>query len=391
MNSPAKPAIRPARPFFSSGPTAKYLNWSPGLLEQTALSRSHRSKVGKTRLKKAIAETRELLQLPKNYRAAIVPASDTGAFEMAMWSLLGPRGVDVFAWDSFGSDWANDAKNQLKIPDLRILQAEYGKLPDLAQADPKRDAVFVWNGTTSGVRVPHAEWIADNRQGLTLCDATSAVFAQKLPWNKLDVVTFSWQKSLGGEAAHGILILGPRAVERLETHTPNRPIPKIFRLTSGGKLNEALFEGATINTPSMLCVEDYLAALNWVRSIGGEAAMIRRANANLQLIAQWAAKTSWIDFLCASPEARSNTSVCLKITDPAFTRLEEKDRKAFVKSMAALLEDEEAGFDLDSYRAAPPGLRLWAGGTVEAADLIALFPWLDWAYAACLNRFSPKA
>lgn len=374
-----KPAARPARPYFSSGPCAKRLGWSPGNLSAASLGRSHRSKIGKARLKDAIERTRALLSLPDDYRIGIVPASDTGAMEMAMWSMLGARPADMLAWESFGQGWVADAVKQLDL-DARVLDAPYGEIADLSAVDPAHDVVFTWNGTTSGVRVPNADWISDRREGIVICDATSAIFAQPLDWAKLDVVTYSWQKALGGEGAHGVLILGPRAVERLETYAPPRPLPKIFRLTKGGKLNEAIFEGATINTPSMLCVEDYLDALKWASGLGGLEALHRRANENFKTLSQWVEKTDWIDFLCADPAIRSNTSVCLKIVDPKITALAEDDQRAFVKRMAALLETEEAAYDIGGYRDAPPGLRIWCGATVERDDIDALAPWLDWAF-----------
>jgi phosphoserine aminotransferase len=322
-----------------------------------------------------------LLGLPQDYRVAIVPASDTGAVEMALWSLLGARGVDVLAWDAFGKDWVVDVVDQLKIGDLRVMEAPYGRLPDLAKVDFDRDVVFTWNGTTSGVRVPNADWIADDRRGLTICDATSAIFAQRLDWAKLDVITYSWQKVLGGEAAHGMLILSPRAVERLQRHTPNWPLPKIFRLTKGRRLNEELFEGATINTPSMLCVEDYLDALAWAESIGGLDALIARSNRNAQAVTDWVARTPWIDFLAEMPATRSNTSVCLRVVDAEISSLPLPEQAAFAGKIAKLLEKEGIAFDIGAYRDAPPGLRLWCGATVETDDLLALLPWLDWAFA----------
>jgi phosphoserine aminotransferase len=345
------------------------------------LGRSHRSAEGKARLRLSIDRTRALLGLPQDYRVAIVPASDTGAVEMALWSLLGARGVDVLAWDAFGKDWVVDVVDQLKIGDLRVMEAPYGRLPDLAKVDFDRDVVFTWNGTTSGVRVPNADWIADDRRGLTICDATSAIFAQRLDWAKLDVITYSWQKVLGGEAAHGMLILSPRAVERLQRHTPNWPLPKIFRLTKGRRLNEELFEGATINTPSMLCVEDYLDALAWAESIGGLDALIARSNRNAQAVTDWVARTPWIDFLAEMPATRSNTSVCLRVVDAEISSRPLPEQAAFAGKIAKLLEKEGVAFDIGAYRDAPPGLRLWCGATVETDDLLALLPWLDWAFA----------
>jgi len=376
------PAKRPAKPLFSSGPTTKRPGWNLQNLQHAVLGRSHRSAPGKAKLRQAIDETRELLGVPADYRIGIVPASDTGAVEMALWSLLGARGIDCLAWESFGKGWASDIVEQLKLDDVRLLEADYGALPDLDQVDFTRDVVFTWNGTTSGVKVPDGNWIAADRAGLTICDATSAAFAQKLPFDKLDVTTFSWQKVLGGEAAHGMLVLSPRAVERLESYTPAWPLPKIFRLTKGGKLIEGIFEGATINTPSMLCVEDYLDALAWARSVGGLDALIGRADRNAAVIADWVARTPWVDFLASNPAIRSNTSVCLKIVDPAVSVLDTSGQAVFAKKMAGALQAEGVAFDIDAYRDAPPGLRIWCGGTVEAADLEALVPWLDWAFAA---------
>jgi len=375
------PARRPANPAFSSGPTTKRPGWNLQNLQNAVLGRSHRSTPGKARLRQAIDETRALLGVPADYRIAIVPASDTGAVEMALWSLLGARGVDCLAWESFGKGWVSDITGQLKLDDVRLLEAGYGDLPDLAQVDFARDVVFTWNGTTSGVKVPDGNWIAADRAGLTICDATSAAFAQKLPFDKLDVTTFSWQKVLGGEAAHGMLVLSPRAAERLESHKPAWPLPKIFRLTKGGKLIEGIFEGETINTPSMLCVEDYLDTLAWARSVGGLDALIGRADRNAAVIADWVARTPWIDFLAIEPQTRSNTSVCLKIVDAAVLALDKSGQAAFAKKMAGALEVEGVAFDIGAYRDAPPGLRIWCGGTVEAADLEALMAWLDWAFA----------
>ncbi len=331
-------------------------------------------------LHEAISRTSALLGMPKDYRLAIVPASDTGAVEMALWSLLGARGIDILAWESFGSGWVNDVTKQLKLKDVRVFEADYGTLPDLTGVDKDRDVIFTWNGTTSGVRVPDGNWITADRGGLTICDATSAAFAQDLPWDKLDVVTFSWQKVLGGEAAHGMLALSPRAVERLETYTPAWPMPKLFRMTSGGKLTQDLFQGATINTPSMLAVEDYLSALSWAEKIGGLPALIGRADANLKIISDWVARTPWVDFLAVDPAIRSNTSVCLRIIDPWFAALDAAGQAKAAKQMASMLEAENIAYDIDSYRDAPPGLRIWAGATVEGADLAALMPWLDWAW-----------
>ncbi|ACI94262.1 phosphoserine aminotransferase [Afipia carboxidovorans OM5] len=377
----AKPALRPNVPHFSSGPCAKRPGWTPENLKDASLGRSHRAKVGKAKLKLAIDLTREVLEVPADYRIGIVPASDTGAVEMALWSLLGPRPVTMIAWESFGEGWITDVVKQLKLKDVTKLTAGYGEIPDLAKADKNSDIVFTWNGTTSGVRVPNADWIAADREGLAICDATSAAFAQKLDWSKLDVVTFSWQKALGGEGAHGMLILSPRAVARLESYTPPWPMPKIFRMTKGGKLNEGIFVGETINTPSMLCVEDYLDALNWAKSVGGLKGMTARADANTKVLSDWVAKTPWVDFLAADPAIRSNTSVCLKVVDPAITALPADAQADFAKKLVAAVEKEGAGYDLGAYRDAPPGLRIWCGATVEAADVAALTQWLDWAFA----------
>jgi phosphoserine aminotransferase len=375
------PAARPRNPRFSSGPCAKRPGWTPELLKDAALGRSHRAKLGKAKLKRAIDLTREALGVPAGYRIAVTPASDTGAVEMALWSLLGARPVDMLVWESFGAGWATDVVKQLKLADARVMTAPYGELPDLTKVDFDHDVVFTWNGTTSGVRVPDAKWIPADRKGLTICDATSAAFAQDLDWPKLDVATFSWQKALGGEAAHGMIILSPRAVERLETYAPPWPLPKLFRMTKGGKLMEDFFEGATINTPSMLCVEDYLDALEWARSIGGLKTLLKRADANLKAIADWAAKTPWIDFLARVPATRSNTSVCLKVVDKEVTALPAEAQAAFAKALASALEKEKVAYDIGAYRDAPPGLRIWCGATVETADVVALTLWLDWAFA----------
>ncbi|MFY9772657.1 MAG: phosphoserine transaminase [Xanthobacteraceae bacterium] len=380
MTSPI-PSVRPRVPHFSSGPCAKRPGWTLQNLGGAFLGRSHRAKAGKAKLKYAIDLTREVLQVPADYRIGIVPASDTGAIEMALWSLLGPQPVTMLAWESFGEGWINDVAKELKLKNVTVLRAPYGELPDLRAIDPASDIVFTWNGTTSGTRVPNADWIAADRTGLTICDATSAAFAQALDWPKLDVATFSWQKALGGEAAHGMLILSPRAVARLETHTPPWPMPKIFRMTKGGKLNEAIFAGETINTPSMLCVEDYLDALQWAKSIGGLKALQARADANAKVIADWVARTSWIDFLTRDPALRSNTSVCLKVVDPAVTRLSAEAQAGFVKEIAAALDKEGVAYDIGAYRDAPPGLRIWCGSTVERSDVEALTLWLDWAQA----------
>jgi len=384
------PGVRPAIPHFSSGPCAKRPGWSLQALTDAALARSHRAKLGKGKLKRAIDLTREILQVPADYRIGIVPASDTGAVEMALWSMLGARPVTVLAWESFGEGWVSDVQKELKLKQLAVLKAPYGELPDLAKIDWSTDVVFTWNGTTSGVRVPNGDWIAADRAGLAICDATSAAFAQRLDWPKLDVATFSWQKVLGGEAAHGMLVLSPRAVARLESYTPAWPLPKIFRMTKGGKLNEAIFEGETINTPSMLCVEDYLDALAWAKSIGGLNALIARADANTKVIADWIRRTPWVDFLARDPATRSNTSVCLKVVDPAVTKLAADAQAGFAKSLAAMIEKEGAGYDLAHYRDAPPGLRVWCGATVEANDVEALTGWLDWAFARTKDAL-PKA
>jgi phosphoserine aminotransferase len=375
----AKPGTRPGRPYFSSGPCAKPPGWDPRHLSLDSLGRSHRSKIGKARIVHAMDLTREILGIPADYRIGIVPASDTGAVEMALWSLLGPRTVTMLAWESFGEGWVTDVVKQLKL-DARVVKAPYGELPDLAAVDPATDVVFTWNGTTSGVRVPNGNWIAADRQGLSIADATSAAFAQDIDWAKVDVGTFSWQKVLGGEGAHGVLILSPRAVERLESHTPAWPLPKIFRLTKGGKLNEGIFKGDTINTPSMLAVEDYIFALEWAQGLGGLPALIARADANAAAVDAWVARTDWIAHLAVDPTTRSNTSVCLKFADGALPGMDADAQAALVKRMAALLESEAAAYDIASYRDAPPGLRLWCGATVETDDLQALFPWLEWAF-----------
>jgi phosphoserine aminotransferase len=385
----AMPGVRPLVPHFSSGPCAKRPGWNLQALTDALLGRSHRSKVGRAKLKRAIDLTREILEMPADYRLGIVPASDTGAVEMALWSLLGARPVTVLAWESFGEGWVTDIVKQLKLKDVCVLKADYGDLPNLAAVDPGSDVVFTWNGTTSGVRVPDADWIAADRVGLTICDATSAAFAQPLDWAKLDVVTFSWQKALGGEAAHGMLALSPRAVHRLEAYQPAWPLPKLFRMTKGGKLNEALFEGETINTPSMLCVEDYLDALQWAKSIGGLKALMAQADTNARLIARWVERTPWVDFLARDPRLRSNTSVCLKVVDPAITALPGTAQATFAKAIAAALEKEGVAYDIASYRDAPPGLRIWCGATVEDDDIEALTAWLDWAFA-CTKAALPK-
>jgi phosphoserine aminotransferase len=388
--SETKPGVRPVIPHFSSGPCAKRPGWNLQALNDATLGRSHRSKIGKAKLKRAIDLTREILEIPADYRIGIVPASDTGAVEMALWSLLGARPVTLLAWESFGEGWVTDVAKQLKLSDMTVLKAPYGELPDLSKVDFSTDVVFTWNGTTSGVRVPNGGWIAAGREGLTICDATSAAFAQRLDWPKLDVATFSWQKALGGEGAHGMLVLSPRAVERLETYKPAWPLPKIFRLTKNGKLNEGIFVGETINTPSMLCVEDYLDALAWAKAAGGLSATIARSDANAKVVAEWVARTAWVDFLAFRPETRSNTSVCLKVIDPAVATLSPDAQAAFAKSLAGALEKEGVACDIAYYRDAPPGLRIWCGATVETSDVAALMPWLDWAFAQTTAAL-PKA
>ena len=379
MTTIPRPAVRPARPEFSSGPCAKRPGWTPEALKDAVLGRSHRSKPGKARLQEAITRTRKVLEVPDSHLIGIVPGSDTGAVEMALWSLLGPRKVQMLAFESFGKDWVTDVVKQLKLP-AEVLEAPYGALPDLSRVDPEADLVFTWNGTTSGVRVPDAGFISADRGGLAICDATSAAFAQDLDWDKLDVVTFSWQKALGGEGAHGVLVLSPRAVARLESHTPAWPMPKLFRMTKNGKVTLDLFEGATINTPSMLCVEDVIDALEWAEGIGGLSAMRARADANLAVLADWVARTPWVDFLATDPATRSNTSVCLKVVDPRVAALPADAQADFAKTLASLLEKEGAALDVGGYRDAPPGLRIWCGATVETADVAALVPWLDWAF-----------
>jgi phosphoserine aminotransferase len=375
-----KPSLRPQSPHFSSGPCAKRPGWSLAALHDACLGRSHRSAAGKAKLREVLDRSRALLGIPDDYRIAVVPASDTGAVELALWSLLGARSVDLLTWESFGEGWVTDTVKQLKLSDARIHRAEYGELPDLAAIDGACDIVFTWNGTTSGVRVPDGDWIATDRQGLTICDATSAAFAMDLPWDRLDVVTYSWQKVLGGEAAHGMLVLSPRAVARLESYTPAWPLPKLFRLTGKGKLNEAIFKGETINTPSMLCVEDAIDGLRWAELVGGLPELIRRAEDNTAVIAAWVERTPWIRFLAASPRIRSCTSICLVFTDAAFVALPREAQADFVKKFAALLEREGVAYDIAGHRDAPPGLRIWAGATVERGDIEALLPWLDWAY-----------
>jgi phosphoserine aminotransferase len=386
-----RPGVKPANPQFSSGPCAKRPGWTPEALRDAALGRSHRAKIGKTKLQQAIDLTRDVLQVPADYRIGIVPASDTGAVEMALWSMLGARGVDMLAWESFGSGWVTDVVKQLKLKDARVLEAGYGEIVDLGLVNFDNDVVFTWNGTTSGVRVPNADWIPADRKGLTICDATSGAFAQELDFAKLDVVTFSWQKVLGGEGGHGMLILSPRAVERLETYVPAWPLPKIFRMTAKGKLNEGIFKGETINTPSMLCVEDYLDALNWAKSVGGLKGLRARADANTKVIADWVAGNPAVDFLAADPAIRSNTSVCLKYVDPAVAGLDDAGQQAFVKALTGALDKEGVAYDIASYRDAPPGLRIWCGATVEMADVKALIPWLDWAFATAKAELAKAA
>jgi phosphoserine aminotransferase len=383
-----KPTRRPRNPCFSSGPCAKRPGWSAAALEAALVGRSHRSGIGKARIVEVVDRSRAILGVPADWQVGVVAASDTGAVEIAMWSLLGARGIDMLAWENFGEGWVEDVK-QLRLPDVRVLHAPYGKLPDLREIDPARDVVFPWNGTTSGVRVPDGDWIAADRTGLTICDATSAVFAMRLPWDKLDVVTWSWQKALGGEAAHGMLALSPRAVERLESYTPPWPLPKLFRLTSKGKLIKGVFQGETINTPSMLCVEDALDSLKWAESVGGLDGLVARSERNLAVIARWAERTPWIEFLAEDPATISCTSPQLTIIDPWFTALSPDERFHTVRTMTARLEQEHAAYDIASHRASPPGLRIWTGATVETADVETLLPWLDWAWDA--QRAAAKA
>ena len=386
----ATPAVRPNNPNFSSGPCAKRPGWSLDALKDAPLGRSHRAKVGKTKLKAAIDKTREVLGVPADYRIGIVPASDTGAVEMSLWSLLGARPVTMLAWESFGAGWVTDVVKQLKL-DATVIEAPYGELPDLTKVDTDTDVVFTWNGTTSGVRVPNGDWIKDDRQGLTICDATSAAFAMDLPWDKLDVTTFSWQKVLGGEGAHGVLILSPRAVERLESYKPAWPLPKIFRMTKNGKLNEGIFVGETINTPSMLCVEDYIDALDWAASVGGAKGLIQRSEANYAALQAWVDRTDWVENLAVDPATRSCTSVCLKIVDPWFTALDKDEQAGVPKAIASLLEKQGVAYDINGYRDAPAGLRIWCGATVETSDVEALTGWLDWAFAQVKAELSAKA
>ncbi len=386
-----KPTEKPKNPCFSSGPCAKRPGWTLEALKDAALGRSHRAKIGKNKLAEVIDRSKKVLGIPENYLVGIVPASDTGAIEMAMWSLLGARGVDVLAWESFGSGWGADCKNQLKLTDLNVIKADYGKLPDLSKVNWNNDVVFTWNGTTSGVRVPNGDWIAEDRKGLSICDATSAVFAMNMPWDKLDVVTWSWQKVLGGEGAHGMLVLSPRAVERLTTYAPKWPLPKIFQLTKGGKLIDGIFKGETINTPSMLCVEDALDGLVWTEKWSGLAGLIGRSESNLMAVENWVERTDWVEFLAEVPNTRSNTSICLKIVDPWFTALGEEQQAEAAKKIASLLEKEAVAYDIGSYRDAPPGLRIWGGATVETSDIKALFPWLDWAWGEVKNTAAKAA
>jgi phosphoserine aminotransferase len=380
------PTVKPKTPHFSSGPCTKRPGWSVTNLTNACVGRSHRSEAGKARLSEIIELSKKILGVPENYRLGIVPASDTGAVEMAMWSLLGKLPLDILAWESFGQEWVTDVTSELKLSDVRLMQAPYGELPNLSEVDFSHDVVFLWNGTTSGVRVSNGDWIPDNREGLTICDATSAAFAMDMPWEKLDVVTYSWQKVLGGEAQHGVIVLSPRAVERLETYQPPRPLPKLFRMTQKGKLIEGIFKGDTINTPSMLCVEDALDGLKWAESIGGLPGLIRRSEANLSAIAKWVEQSNWAAFLAENPENRSCTSICLKITDAWFVGLSPEKQAECAKKLAKLLEKEGVALDIASYRSAPPGLRIWGGATVETGDIEALLPWLDWAFASIKNE-----
>ncbi len=392
MTTAVRPNARPQDARFSSGPTKKRPGWTLSALEGAALGRSHRSKAGKGKLKEAIDRTRALLQVPADFKIAIVPASDTGAVEMAMWSMLGPRPIDVFAWESFGEEWITDAKEQLKLPDMQLhVGRPYGALPDFTKARKNADIIFTQNGTTAGAKIPNFDWIPADREGITINDATSAAFAQPIDWSKCDVVTYSWQKVMGGEAAHGMIILSPRAVARLESYTPDRPLPKIFRMTKKGKLDAELFEGSTINTPSLLATEDYLDTLKWGESIGGLKALHARCDANAKVLSDWVAKTPWIDFLAADPAIRSNTGVCLKVVDPRVTGLAEDKQAAFAKQLSDLLEKEGVALDAASYRSAPPGLRIWCGATVEASDVEALIPWIEWAFAQCVADLAKAA
>ena len=381
-----KPGKRPVRPYFSSGPSAKRPGWQPRALADAAVGRSHRSAPGKEKIRLVLDLTRKVLGIPDDYGIAIVPGSDTGAMEMVLWSMLGPRGIDVLSWESFGAEWLNDIIRELRLDDVRSFTAPYGALPALGEIDPARDIVLTWNGTTSGVRVPDGNWISDDRAGLTICDATSAAFGMELPWRKLDVVTWSWQKVLGGEGAHGVLVLSPRAVERLESYTPPWPIPKVFRATRNGRIIPGFFEGDTINTPSLLVIEDAIDGLLWAQSIGGLSELIRRCEANLSIVTEWVGRTEWVGFLADAPATRSCTSICLRIADPAIAALGSEEQNAFVRSMVSALEQEGVAYDIASYRAAPPGLRLWSGATVEYADMAALLPWLDWAFQSVVAR-----
>lgn len=382
------PTTKPSIPHFSSGPCAKRPGWSVNALQNACVGRSHRSEAGRAKLSEAIERSRAILGVPADYRLGIVPASDTGAVEMALWSLLGQRPIDILAWESFGQEWVKDVVDELKLADVNLLKAPYGSLPNLSQVNFDHDVVFLWNGTTSGVRVPNGDWIKDDRQGLTICDATSAVFAMEIPWEKIDVLTYSWQKVLGGEGQHGVIVLSPRAVERLETYQPAWPLPKIFRLAQKGKLIEGIFKGDTINTPSMLCVEDVLDSLAWAESVGGLQGLIRRSQANLAAIAQWVEKSDWAAFLAETPETRSSTSICLKVVDPWFTGLSADDQAKAAKKLTKLLDQQGVGYDIAPYRSAPPGLRIWGGATVETANIEALLPWLDWAYATVKAEFA---
>ena len=388
MNTPAKPDMRPANPNYSSGPCAKRPGWSVDVLSAALLGRSHRSKPGRARLQAVLDQSRAILGIPKDYRIGIMPASDTGAVEMALWSLLGPKPIDILAWESFGSGWVTDVVKQLKLKDVRVMESGYGQLPDLKKVDFAHDVIFTWNGTTSGVRVPNGDWIAAEREGLTICDATSAAFAMKLPWDKLDVVTWSWQKVLGGEAQHGMLVLSPRAIERLNTYNPPWPMPKIFRMTAGGKVQEAIFKAATINTPSMLCVEDALDGLKWAQGVGGIDGLVARSEKNLATLAKWVEKNPNIEFLAEDPAIRSCTSVCIKVVAPWFTKLDDEKQQTAASRIAAILEDEGIAFDIEGYRDAPAGLRIWAGATIEADDLQKLTPWIDWALAIAASEYS---
>jgi phosphoserine aminotransferase len=386
LSEQLKPSRRPLNPDFSSGPCAKRPGWKPDALAGALVGRSHRSKLGKAKLGEVIDLTRSILRIPDDYRIGIVPGSDTGAVEMALWSMLGARGVDVLAWESFGKEWVTDITKQLKVQNTRVFEAPYGELPDLTKVDPDHDIIFTWNGTTSGVRVPDANWISDKREGLTICDATSAAFAMELPWDKLDVTTWSWQKVLGGEGAHGMLVLSPRAVARLESYTPDRPLPKIFRMTKGGKLIEGIFQGETINTPSMLAVEDAIDGLRWARSVGGLPELIRRSESNLRAIVDWQRNSPWCGFLAERPETRSCTSICLRIVAPEITALDVEQQAKFVKDFAGFVENECVAYDIASYRDAPPGLRIWGGATVETSDIEALLDWLDYGFATINAR-----